>query len=55
MRKKKIPILRLSYSKEEKKDISREINKILSSGYLTMSKNVFLFEKLFLLESKFVQ
>ena len=47
MRKKKIPILRLNYSKEEKKDISREIIKILGSGYLTMSKNVFLFEKLF--------
>ena len=45
MRKKKIPILRLNYSKKEKINISAEIKKILSSGNLSMSKNVFQFEK----------
>ena len=45
--KKKIPILRLNYSTSEKKNISEGINEILNSGYLTMSKNVFQFEKLF--------
>ena len=47
MRKKKIPILRLNYSKNEKGYISKGINEILNSGYLTMSKKVFQFEKLF--------
>ena len=47
MRKKRIPILRLNYSKNEKGNISKGINEILNSGYLTMSKNVFQFEKLF--------
>jgi dTDP-4-amino-4,6-dideoxygalactose transaminase len=47
MRKKKIPILQLNYSKNEKRDISKGINEILNSGYLTMSKKVFQFEKLF--------
>ena len=47
MRKKRIPILRLNYSKNEKKNISKGINEILNSGYLTMSKKVFQFEKLF--------
>ena len=47
MRKKKIPILRLNYSKNEKENISKGINEILNSGYLTMSKKVFQFEKLF--------
>ena len=47
MRKKKIPILRLNYSKNEKRYISKGINEILNSGYLTMSKKVFQFEKLF--------
>ena len=47
MRKKKIPILRLNYSKKEKINISAEIKKILSSGNLSMSKNVFQFEKHF--------
>ena len=47
MKKKEIPILRLNYSRSEKKNISEGINKILNSGYLTMSKNVFQFEKLF--------
>ena len=47
MRKKKIPIFRLNYSKNEKRSISKGINEILNSGYLTMSKKVFQFEKLF--------
>ena len=47
MRKKKIPILRLNYSKNEKGYISKGINEILNSGHLTMSKKVFQFEKLF--------
>ena len=47
MKKKEIPILRLNYSTSEKKNISEGINEILNSGYLTMSKNVFQFEKLF--------
>ena len=47
MRKKRIPILRLNYSKKEKGNISKGINEILNSGHLTMSKNVFQFEKHF--------
>ena len=47
MRKKKIPIFRLNYSNNEKRSISKGINEILNSGYLTMSKKVFQFEKLF--------
>ena len=47
MRKKRIPILRLNYSKNEKGYISKGINEILNSGHLTMSKKVFQFEKLF--------
>ena len=47
MRKKRIPILRLNYSKNEKGNISKGINEILNSGHLTMSKKVFQFEKLF--------
>ena len=47
MKKKKIPILRLNYSNNEKKNISEGVKKILNSGHLTMSKNVFQFEKLF--------
>ena len=44
MRKKKIPILRLNYSKNEKRYISKGVNAILTSGHLTMSKKVFQFE-----------
>ena len=47
MRKKKIPILRLHYSTNEKRNISKGISGILNSGNLTMSKKVFQFEKLF--------
>ena len=45
--KKTIPLLRLIYSNKEKKYISSGINKILNSGYLTMSKKVIHFENLF--------
>ena len=51
MKKKNIPVLRLHYSKIEKQNISKKIKNILSSGYLTMSKKVFEFERLF---AKFV-
>ena len=47
MRKKKIPILRLHYSTNEKRNISKGISGILNSGNITMSKKVFQFEKLF--------
>jgi len=49
--KKKIPLLRLSYSKNEKKNISDGLREILNSGFLTMSKKVSHFEELF---AKFV-
>jgi len=45
--KKKIPLLRLSYSKREKEFISLGIKEILNSGYLTMAKKVSQFEELF--------
>ena len=38
--KKKIPLLRLKYSKREKKFISLGIEEILNSGFLTMAKKV---------------
>ena len=43
----KIPLLRLNYSKEEKKNIKKGLEEILSSGFLTMSKKVAQFEELF--------
>ena len=43
----KIPLLRLNYSKEEKKNIKKGLEEILSSGFLTMSKKVAHFEELF--------
>ena len=49
--KKKIPLLRLNYSKREKKFILLGIKEILNSGYLTMAKKVSQFEELF---AKFV-
>ena len=45
--KKKIPLLRLNYSKSEKNFISLGVKEILSSGFLTMSKKVEHFEDLF--------
>ena len=45
--KKKIPLLRLNYSKREKKFISLGIKEILNSGFLTMGKKVGHFEELF--------
>ena len=45
--KKKIPLLRLNYSKSEKNFISSGVKEILSSGFLTMSKKVEHFEDLF--------
>ncbi len=45
--KKKIPLLRLKYSKREKKFISLGIEEILNSGFLTMAKKVKQFEELF--------
>ena len=45
--KKKIPLLRLNYSKREKKFISLGIKEILNSGFLTMGKKVEHFEELF--------
>ena len=44
---RKIPALRLSYSKEEKNDITKGVNEILNSGFLTMAEKVIQFEKLF--------
>ena len=45
--KKKIPLLRLKYSKREKKFISLGIEEILNSGFLTMAKKVKQFEEIF--------
>jgi len=50
--KKKIPLLRLNYSKSEKNFISSGVQEILSSGFLTMSKKIEHFEELF---AKFVK
>jgi dTDP-4-amino-4,6-dideoxygalactose transaminase len=44
---RKIPALRLSYSKEEKNDITKGVNEILNSGFLTMGEKVNQFERLF--------
>ena len=44
---RKIPALRLSYSKEEKNDITKGVNEILNSGFLTMGEKVTQFERLF--------
>ena len=44
---RKIPALRLSYSKEEKNDITKGVNEILNSGFLTMAEKVTQFERLF--------
>ena len=45
--KNKIPLLKLAYSKKEKKYITNGLKEILDSGYLTMSKKVLHFEELF--------
>lgn len=45
--KKTIPLLRLKYTKNEKKNISKGLGEILSSGFLTMGKKVIQFEELF--------
>ena len=45
--KKIIPLLRLNYSKNEKKHIHKGLEEILNSGFLTMSKKVTHFEELF--------
>ncbi len=45
--KKKIPLLRLNYSKREKNFITTGVNEILNSGFLTMGKKVHQFEELF--------
>ncbi len=50
--KKKIPLLRLNYSKSEKQLISSGVQEILGSGFLTMSKKIKHFEELF---AKFVK
>ena len=44
---RKIPALRLNYSKEEKNEIAEGVNEILNSGFLTMGEKVTQFEKLF--------
>ena len=44
---RKIPALRLNYSKEEKNEIAEGVNEILNSGFLTMAEKVTQFEKLF--------
>lgn len=45
--KKKIPLLRLNYSKREKSFITTGVKEILNSGFLTMGKKVHQFEELF--------
>ncbi len=45
--RKKIPLLRLPYTKNERSYISRGLQEILNSGFLTMSKKVTHFEELF--------
>ena len=45
--RKKIPLLRLPYSKNERSYISKGLQEILNSGFLTMSKKVTHFEELF--------
>ena len=45
--KKKIPILKLDYSKEDINFILKGIEKVLKSGFLTMSDRVLEFEKAF--------
>ena len=45
--RKKIPLLRLTYTKNEKRNISKGLEEILNSGFLTMSKKVAHFEELF--------
>lgn len=47
----KIPILRIPFTEDEIKSIKEEVDKILRSGYLTMSRNVEEFEERF---AKFV-
>ena len=49
--KKKIPLLRLNYSKREKNYIASGVKEILNSGFLTMAKKIAEFEELF---SKFI-
>lgn len=43
----KVPILRLSYTPEEKAFIKKGIEEVLESGYLTMGKTVAEFERVF--------
>ncbi|SVE31838.1 uncharacterized protein METZ01_LOCUS484692, partial [marine metagenome] len=43
----KIPILRLPYSTEEIDFLKQGLEEILNSGFLTMDKKVFEFERLF--------
>lgn len=43
----KIPILRIPFTEEEIKSIKEDVEKILRSGYLTMSRNVEEFEEKF--------
>ena len=45
--KKKIPILKLNYSKKDINFILEGIEQVLKSGYLTMSDRVLEFEKAF--------
>ena len=45
--RKKIPLLRLPYTKNERSYISKGLQEILNSGFLTMSKKVTHFEELF--------
>ena len=45
--RKKIPLLRLPYTKNERSYISKGLHEILNSGFLTMSKKVTHFEELF--------
>ena len=50
--KKRIPLLRLNYTKSEKQFILEGVQEILGSGFLTMSKKIRHFEELF---AKFVK
>ena len=45
--RKKIPLLRLPYTKNERSYISKGLQEIFNSGFLTMSKKVTHFEELF--------
>ncbi len=47
MKRRNIPILRLTYTKEEMDFITRGVAEVLESGYLTMGAKVARFEKMF--------